>query len=156
MTLKNLFLKSKFLCGKINNKYVLQYLMDTVGRKNIFYLLSFNVCVKRICSQGEQYRWFFLMLAERFIFIFLHVHIHEFIKLNMFMNISIDFVRKKRNYLQTRAPRSLMLVIKMTVRLCNKHCNFYPPFVLVKKTWQYLRYIPLITQLDTVVLYKIK
>jgi len=32
------------------------------------------------------------MLPERFIFMFLQVHIHEVIKLNMFMNISVDFV----------------------------------------------------------------
>jgi len=31
---------------------------------------------------------------------------------------------KKRNFLQTRAPLSRMLVIKMMARLCNKHCNF--------------------------------
>lgn len=60
---------------------------------------------------------------------------------------------KNRNFSPTRVPISLVLVIKITARLCNKRCNCTPPFVLVSIHGS--MYIPLVTQLDTVVLYKI-
>jgi hypothetical protein len=51
MTLKNYFL-CNFLCSKTNNKYVFQYLMDTVGTKNILSFFLYRLCKNAFVLRG--------------------------------------------------------------------------------------------------------